>query len=227
MLGLQAKRALSVALDRLRVASKDIEAAHDAVIESARSKDVVETYGTYAADCENCPGWDPLRKLLGTILSTAITHFERNENKNNTATEIEETKAAEIDGLNSFNASLEMCIERALIWAQGVHKAAMTDEEEETEKKATNASTDDGENDNDNDGEDDGLASFKVYEKHCGNAVGAKRLETLCDAIREASLPTLASRKVSLRPILLLLKKIVKMPSQTRQNLLRCSAPSL
>ena len=115
MLGLQAKRALSVALDRLKVASKDIEAAHDAVIESARSKDVVETYGTYAADCENCPGWDPLRKLLGTILSTAITHFERNENKYNTATEIEETKAAEIDGLNSFNASLEMCIERALI----------------------------------------------------------------------------------------------------------------
>ena len=188
MLGLQAKRALFVALDRLKVASKDIEAAHDAVIESARSKDVVETYGTYAADCENCPGWDPLRKLLGTILSTAITHFERNENESNTAAEIEETKAAEIDGLNSFNASLEMCIERALIWAQGVHKAAMTDEEEETEKKAANASTDDGENDNENDGEDDGLASFKVYEKHCGNAVGAKRLETLCDAIREASL---------------------------------------
>ena len=214
--------ALSVALDRLKDASKDIEAAHDAVIESARSKDVVETYGTYAADCENCPGWDPLRKLLGTILSTAITHFERNENKYNTATEIEETKAAEIDGLNSFNASLEMCIERALIWRKG--SQSHNDGRRDRNGKAANASTDDGENDNDSDGEDDELASFKVYEKHCGNAVVASR-NALVPSAKPLSLRS--SRKVSLRPILLLLKKIVKMPSQTRQNLLRCSAPSL
>ena len=74
-----------------------------------------------------------------------------------------------------------MCIERALIWAQGVHKAAMTDEEEDEEKKKVNDSTADSNGDEDDDEDDDGLASFKVYEKHCGNAVGAKRLEMLCD----------------------------------------------
>ena len=76
MLGMQAKRAIILALDRLKVASKDIEAAQNAVVESARSKDVVETYGTYVSDCENCPGWDPLRQLLGTRLSNAIDRIE-------------------------------------------------------------------------------------------------------------------------------------------------------
>jgi len=188
MLGLRAKRALSVALDRLNAASKDIEIAYDVVAESARSKDVVETYGTYASDCENCPGWDPLRNLLGARLSSAISQFEKSENENNKNIKVAENRSTEIVGLDSFNASLEMCIERALIWAQGVHKAAMTDEEEEKEEKTTEAIANDGKNDEENDGEDDGLASFKVYEKHCGNAVGAKRLETLCEAIREASL---------------------------------------
>ena len=187
MLGMQAKRAIILALDRLKDASKDIEAAHSAVVESARSKDVVETYGTYASDCENCPGWDPLRQLLGTRLSNAIDRIEKNQITSTAGKNID-TKIDENKALYSFNEALEMCIERALIWAQGVHKAAMTDEEEDEEKKKVNDSTADSNGDEDDDEDDDGLASFKVYEKHCGNAVGAKRLEMLCDAVREASL---------------------------------------
>ena len=180
MLGSNAKSAISLALDRLSVASEDVNTARIQVTEAARSKDVIDTYGTYAMDCENCPGWDPLHQLLGEKLSNAISRFERSYDADMSSTHSSSSDDVD-EAMESFNKSLEVCIERALIWSQGVRSAAMTEEEEKKVNTDDNVVVD---------GDDDEkiVESFNTYEKHCGNAVGAKRLETICEAVFEASL---------------------------------------